>query len=279
MTQSRRWIESLGLPRHEALLKRLVDHAEREPRIRFVELGCSVARGAGDELSDLDLGIGIADDAWPDALADLGAALRDLGNVVDVLEHEIDSWAGVPHRRFFVQYADGSQVDLVAMLASRRSGLPPGSVALHDADGRLAQPMEPRQRDADPDQVREWAFEGYLALLNMDKYLRRRSLWEALEQLHEARTMTWRLWAVATGIPFPAFGVTTVLDEPESLTPPRLEASVARLSYAELQASGTALLDVLRDVAPRASARVGAVHPDGMAEFVARRWSSPYAGT
>ena len=279
MTDSSRWIETLGLPRHQALLEGLVDHARRDPRIRFVELGCSVARGAGDELSDLDLGIGVADESWPEALGDLGAALRDLGTVVDVLEHEIDSWAGVPHRRFFVQYADGSQVDLVAMLASRRPGLPPGSVALHDADGRLAQPMEPRQRDADSDQVREWAFGAYLALLDMDKYLRRRSLWEALEQLHEARTMAWRLWAVAEGTAFPAFGVTAVLDEPDARMPPGLEHTVARLSDAELRASGAALLRLLRDLGPRASARAGAVHPDGMAGFVDRRWNGRYAGT
>jgi predicted nucleotidyltransferase len=270
----RRWIESLGLPRHEALLERLVDHAQRDPRIRFVELGCSVARGAGDELSDLDLGIGIADESWPETLGDLGAALRDLGTVVDLLEHEIDSWAGVPHRRFFVQYEDGSQVDLVAMLASRRPGLPPGSVALHDADGRLALPMEPPQREAEPDQVREWAFEGFVALLNVDKYLRRRSLWEALEQLHEARTLAWRLWAVAEGIPFPAFGVTAVLDEPEARTPPGLERTVAALSDPELRASGAFLLRLLREIGPRASARARAVHPDGMAAFVDRRWTT-----
>ena len=267
------WIASLGLPGQQALLERLVEVARSDPRIRFVELGCSVARGAGDELSDLDLGIGIADDAWPEALEDLGAALRGLGPVADVLEHEIDSWAGVPHRRYFVQYADGMQVDLVAMPASQRPGLPPGSVALHDADGRLEKPMEPRQRDATAEQVREWAFEAYVALLNMDKYLRRASPWEALEQLHGARTLAWRLWAAAEGIEFPAFGLTAVLDEPEPRTPPGLEATVAGLNDAELRASGAALLRIVAEVAPRASARTGAAHPDGMAAFVASRWS------
>jgi hypothetical protein len=192
--------------------------------------------------------------------------------VADVLEHEMDSWAGVPHRRYFVQYTDGMQVDLVAMPASQRPGLPPGSVALHDADGRLEMPMEPRQREATAEQVREWAFEAYVALLNMDKYLWRGSLWEALEQLHGARTLAWRLWAVAEGIDFPSFGLTAVLDEPNGGPPTGLDRTVAGLSEHHLRHAGAALVGILDDVGRGAAARAGAVHPDGMADFVNRRW-------
>lgn len=279
LTDADDWIDSLSLPRQARLLRELVAHARSDARVRFVELGCSVARGAGDELSDLDLGIGIDDDAWPDALADLADGLRRMGEPVDVLDHEIGSWAGVPHRRYFVQYADGTQIDLVVMPASKRDGMPPGSVALHDADGRLAKRSSPRQARATAEEVREWAFEAYVALMNMDKYLRRGSAWEALEQLHQARTLTWRLWAVAQEVPFPAFGLTAVLDADGIGTPTGLEATVVRLSSGELREAGAALLRVLPHVGLRASARAGASYPDGMASFVARRWEEDDGGS
>lgn len=273
-TEIESWLASLGLPRHERLLRDLVAHATRDRRVRFIELACSVARGAGDELSDLDLGIGIDDNAWPSALDDLSVALRLLGEPIDVLEHEMTSWAGRPHRRYFIQFADLVQVDLVAMPASTRGGLPPGSIAIYDPDGRLASPMSPPQEHATPADVREWAFEAYVALMNMDKYLRRGSPWEALEQLHVGRTLTWQLWAVARGIPFPAFGLTAVLDADGAETPPGLQATVAGLSPDQLRFGGAALLPLVTDIARRACERIGAAHPDAMAAFVAGRWSS-----
>ncbi|HEX2221145.1 MAG TPA: nucleotidyltransferase domain-containing protein [Candidatus Limnocylindria bacterium] len=271
-TDTEAWIDSLRLPRHAHLLRELVAYARRDERVRFIELGCSVARGAGDELSDLDLGIGIDDGAWPGALEDLADGLRAMGEPVDALEHEIDSWAGVPHRRYFVQFADLTQIDLVAMPASTRDGMPPGSVAVYDADGRLAKRSSSRRQRATADEVREWAFEAHVALMNMDKYLRRRSLWEALEQLHQARTLAWRLWAVARDVPFPVFGLTAVLDQDGVGAPPGLEKSVATLSAGALRQAGAALLRVLTDIGPVACARADAAHPDRMATFVARRW-------
>ena len=267
-----RWIASLNLPRHERLLRALLAHAVSEERIRFVELCCSVARGAGDELSDLDLGVGINDEAWPDALDGIGPALRAMGEPVDVLEHEMAAWAGAPHRRWFVQFADGTQLDLVAMPASRREGLPPNSVALYDPDGRLAKPMSPRLERATPDEVREWAFETCVALLNMDKYLRRGSLWEALEQLHAGRAHVWRLWAVVQAIGYPSFGLTSVLDEPDGGPPSSLERTVATLDADALRAAGSVLLDVLREVGPRACDAVGAAYPKPLETFVQRTW-------
>jgi hypothetical protein len=271
------WIDELSLPRHAALLRGLIRYADTDDAVRFVELGCSVARGAGDELSDLDLGIGIADEAWPAALDNLEAALRGLAPVADLLQHEIASWAGRPHRRFFVQYEDLTQIDLVAMPAAIRAGLPPGSVALYDADGRLASPIDPRQQWATAEDVREWTFEAFVALLNMDKYLRRSSAWEALEQLHQARTLVWRLWAVARQVPFATFGLTAVLDADAVGPPPGLEATVARLDVADLRRAGQALLRLLLQVGDAACERVGAVYPDGMGRVVAERWAATAA--
>jgi predicted nucleotidyltransferase len=269
--QGRAWLESLTLEPHATLLRRLVARVEGEPAFRFVELCCSVARGAGDESSDLDLGIGIADDAWPEALSLVRPVLAGLGDVVDALEHGIPEWGDVPHRRFFVQYRDGVQVDLVASPASRRNGMPAGSVALYDADGHLATTFTSSLETATPEAVREWAFLAWVALANLDKYLRRGSAWEALEQLHEARTHVWRLWAVVCEARYPAFGLTSVLDMTDPRTPPDLEATVATLDFEDLRRAGLALAAILDDVSGRATEVSGATAPSAMAAFTTSR--------
>lgn len=274
-SEARSWVDAVPMRRHRRLLHRVLDFAEREPRVRFVELCCSVARGAGDEHSDLDLGIGIRDDAWSDTLDALRGGVMEMGTVVDMLEHEMGSWRGIDHRRFLVHYADLPQLDLVAMLASRRTGLPPGSVALYDPDGRLGQVVTPQQARASAADVREWAFEAYVGLLNVDKYLRRGSAWEALEQLHQVRTYAWQLWAAAHGVSYPGFGVTAVLDADGLEPPPGLEASVPGLTEPELRAAGSRLVEILGEVAPSASARTNAEHPGELGALVARRWNEP----
>jgi hypothetical protein len=126
------WLRDLGLPRHERALRGLVAWAEREPVVRWLELGGSLAWGGQDQLSDLDVGVGLADKRWPDALAFVPPVLRDLGDVVEIWEHGIAEWGDVAHRRWFVQYRDGLQVDLVALPSGSRKGLPPTSLALYD---------------------------------------------------------------------------------------------------------------------------------------------------
>jgi hypothetical protein len=234
-----------------------------------------VARGAGDELSDLDLGIGVSDEAWPRALAPLAEMLRRLDDPIDVLEHEIEEWCGRPHRRFFVQYDTGLQLDLVAMQATARTGLPPGSIALYDPDGRLAEPMAVTTHNASAADVTEWTWLAWIALGDLDKYLRRGSAWEALDRLHDARSLTWRLAAVAAQLPYPRFGLTTLLDG-EGPLPDGIEASVAGLDPGALQTAALALAGVLAAVSEAAATVVGGVPPRAMAAYVGqrlRRWA------
>src|ERR671914_413217 len=51
------WLDALRarLPGHAALLDALIAICRSDVRIRLLELQCSIARGAGDELSDLDV--------------------------------------------------------------------------------------------------------------------------------------------------------------------------------------------------------------------------------
>ncbi|MGH2402660.1 MAG: hypothetical protein ACRDE6_08095, partial [Candidatus Limnocylindria bacterium] len=107
------WLEALRarLPRHAELLHALVDLCRDDARVRVLELQCSIARGAGDELSDLDLGMAVVDDEWQGVADELPARLRRLAPTVDLLVHTIPEWGSRPHRRLFVQYADGRQLD------------------------------------------------------------------------------------------------------------------------------------------------------------------------
>jgi hypothetical protein len=243
---------------HRQVIDGLLAFAAADPRYRFVELCCSAARGAADELSDLDLGLGVADDAWPAASDAILPGLREVGEVVDALEHRIPEWGNRPHLRVFVQYASGPQLDLVALPADSRAGLPPGSVALYDPDGRLARPMDPPIRHATAADVAEWTFLGWVALLDLDKYLRRGSVWEALERLHEARDHVWRLIAVAAGVEYPAYGITSLLDAPgEPAIPDGMGETTAPLDPARLSAAALALAGRLEEASAAAGRELG----------------------
>ena len=75
---ARRWLAAMPgqVAGQRSLLESLITAAEGEPAFRWVELGGSLARGAGDELSDIDAGLGIADDGWDAGLAAAAAAVR-----------------------------------------------------------------------------------------------------------------------------------------------------------------------------------------------------------
>jgi hypothetical protein len=245
-------------PAQRQVLDGLLTFVEADARFRFVELCCSAARGAADELSDLDLGLGVRDDAWPDATAAIAPELRRIGDVVDALEHRIPEWGERPHLRVFVQYASGPQIDLVALPADSRKGLPPGSVALYDPDGRLAKPMEPPIRHATAADVAEWIFLGWVALLDLDKYLRRGSVWEALERLHEARGYAWRLIAVANRVEYPAYGITSILDAPGNpAIPAEMGETAATPDVGQLTRAGRAMAGRLEVASEAASNAIG----------------------
>jgi hypothetical protein len=268
------WLDGLEpeLARQAALLRRLLGEVEADPRWRVLELQCSVARGAGDADSDLDTGIGVDDDAWPAALEDLDELLvRGLGPVVDALRHRIAGWGDRPHERWFVQYADGTQLDLVATPVSSLRGRVPDAVVLHDPDGHLARPYRPAVLRATAADVREWTLLGWSALADAAKYLRRRSVWEALDRLNEARALALRLWAVDQGVDYPVFGLTSLLDEPGATLPDGLDATVARADWDELHGAALACADLLDRAAGRARATLGAGGATPMAAYVRRR--------
>jgi hypothetical protein len=256
-----------ALPASLAVQKRLLDGLLRavtaDDRWEWLELGCSVAAGRADELSDLDLGLGYTDEA---ALSTVDGILRGLGTVVDV---SAQPYAGMP--RWWVQYADGGQIDLVALPAADRRGLPPDSVALLDRAGRLATPYEPSVLRAAPDDPRNWLLDGWEALSNVAKYVRRGSLLEALDQVHRARGRVFQLWAAGGGVPYPAFGLTSLLDEPEPSLPAGIEETYAGPERAAVLAAALATARLLR----RAGTRADSDLDTPLSDYVTRRLSTP----
>ncbi len=193
-----------------------------------------MARGGADEHSDLDTRIWIGDNDFDAALADLPSLARAVGATLDILFER----PGSPF--LFVQFADGVQLELLARRASEAKGRFPGEVVLVDRDGLLQHPCEP----APPWDVNLWLGWAWMHLFDVDKYLRRGSLWEALTKLDEARTLLLRHHAAQTGIPDPEFGLTSILDFNGTL-PERLEETVARLDAADLRRAGHVCAELL----------------------------------
>lgn len=268
----RTWVESLpsNLARHRVLLLDLLDAFECDPRWRWLELGCSVAGGRADIWSDLDLAAGVEEDSWPEALDDLVELLGRLGDVVDVLRHRLSEMADKPHQRIFVQYADGVQIDLVAVPAQLPKGTQPENVILHDPGGLRIETWDSSFLQPDAATACQWAFLGYVALLDVMKYLRRNSLWEARERLEQARTEVWRLWATGEELRYPVYGLTSVPDVAGVGKPPGIEATIASLDRVELFQAALACAALLDRTAGLAVAVVGGEVPGGIAGFVRR---------
>lgn len=232
----RAWIN--GLPRvvaaQAAVLLRLLEATEADSRIRAFRLRGSVARGTADKYSDLDTRIWIGDDQYEAALADLPNLVRSIGPTLDILFET----PGSPY--LFVQFADGVQLELSSGRVSEASGRDHGVVVLLDRDGLWEQPYQPTpawEQDL-------WLGWAWIALFDIDKHLRRDSLWEALTTLEKARSLLLCHHAAETGMRDPEYGVTSVLDYGGEL-PEGLESTVAGLDAAEIRRAAFACAELL----------------------------------
>lgn len=280
----RAWLGALPgeLAAQRRVMAGLVDRCESWPWVTSLLVGCSLGRGAADSLSDIDAALGVdaergeAGDGRVRATeAAVAAALQELGDLVDVLRHRTAS----PGQRIFAQYADGTQLDLAVVAQAeidnrRRDGGAPDFVSLYQASaapGAIAGGTQPPAAYAvTGDQVREWAFLGWVALIDTDKYLRRGSLWEAHNRLHEARHRIWALWAAAQGAMYPRHGLSQVLDHDPGNLPPGVESTVAGLDAADLRRAARASTGVLATVSASAARRHPAGLPTAMAAYVTR---------
>ncbi len=247
------------LPRHAALLDSMSDVVARDDRWRFLEVGCSLGAGGGDELSDIDAGVGYDGISATDLYDAARAFAVQIGVPVDLVVHRMD---GRPDDvcRVAAEYADGLQLDLVLMPADGRRGLPDRSIAVVDKDQRLGVVITPPVRLPPSVEVaREWVVLGWWAIATADKYVRRRSLFEALQAIDEARTHALRLWAAGRGVPYAAFGLTSLLDFPPFEVPDDLMATYAVPAGVDMVAAANrATADLLAGASASASAALGA---------------------
>jgi len=290
----RAWLATLPgeLAAQRRVMAGLVDRCEAWPLARSLLVGCSLGRGAADALSDIDAALGVDAErgqAGAERVATVeamvAAALPDLGPLIDVLRHRTgtaDQWA----RRIFAQFADGTQLDLTVIAQAdieirRRGGGAPDFIPLYqvsappdsrapDAQALADGGEPPAARAVTGDQVREWAFLGWCALIDADKYLRRGSLWEAHDRLHQARHHIWALWAAAHGALYPWHGLSQVLDHDPDNLPPDVESTVAGLDAADLYRAARASTQVLATVSAAAARRHPADLPTAMAGYVTR---------
>ena len=267
------WLAALRgrLPRHAELIDALLELSRADDRIRVLELQASIARGAGDALSDLDLGMAVRDEEWEHVADELPDRLRRIAPTVDLLSHPIPEWGTRPHRRLFVQYDDGRQIDLVVQPAASASGRVPGAVVLHDPDGRMTDERVVSVATATAADVRAWEVLAWESLANVAKYVERGSAWEALSRLDQARDLALRLWAVGEDVPYPLFGLTSLLDVDPPRLPAGLEATAARAELGELVSASRACAELLRNASSRARARVGGEPESPMAAWVSER--------
>lgn len=284
----RRWLASLPseLSAQRHVMAGLLEFCVATPTVTSLVVGCSIGRGAADELSDIDGALAIAaprGQAGAAQVREMEAAvvalLPSLEAVVDVLRHQVGR-PGQFGRRIFAQFADRTQLDLavIAEPEVRRGSAGPDFVTLYHT------PYEPIEDSAAADacagyqappadqvtaeQVREWAFHGWCALIDLDKYLRRGSLWEAHHRLNEARDQIWALWAAATGAIYPWHGLSQVLDNDPDQLPPGIDETVAGLDSAALRRAAAASTTVLTHASVAAAQRHPADLPTAMACYV-----------
>jgi len=271
-----RWIEELpaGLAAQRDLLRGLLAFSRADPDVTWLVVGCSLARGAGDWLSDIDAAVGVVDEQLPAAFPRVRSAVDGLGELVESFHHQLPGLA-LTHERVFAQYADRSQLDLVVYPATVFAGSIPNVVVLYDPEDLLAVPVAPDAGVPDagapvavpPEQVREWAFLGWCAPADLGKYVRRGSRWEALERLHEARAQLWQLWAAVRGVPQPQYGLTSVLDYAAGL-PEGIEETVPGLDVGSLLAAGLRVAELLGEVGGQLGEEQRAALPSAMGSFV-----------
>jgi len=253
-----RWLRSLPkeLAPHREVMLGLMREAERDPGIRVLVVGCSIGRGAADELSDVDAMYAVVDTAWNDALRDSAGVVRRVGDVIDMHQQIIDpaNRELPPYQHTFAQYASGVQLDLVVALARERQAPRPDWIVLYDPDGRIV--GEAKSTAATEEHVRQWMHIALVHLSACAKYLTRGSLWEANTQLDAARAELWRLWAVAERIADPQYGLTAVLDAPDAPMPDNIEATVAGLDRRALRSAAMSCGELLVWTWPRAISAV-----------------------
>ena len=264
MVDGRHWLNGLPpeLGPQRRLLEGLLNWCEDDIDARWLTVGCSLERGNADPLSDLDVAIGIREAAFERALPRVREAVGHLGDLVEAFDYLMP--LSFPLHRFFAQYRDRTQVDLTVGCAP--AAYIPRSIVLYAPDG-IVHVLGDAVLDPNADEVRTWACRGWEALVNVGKYLRRGSYWEALSQLEQARDHLFRLWALTEQVSQARYGVTALIDAGVSL-PPGIERSLPGSTLEGLLAAARYLAEMLTELQRRLGKGNPYELPHAFADFV-----------
>jgi hypothetical protein len=258
------WLDQLPLElgAQRRLLGRLLAWCRQDDDVRWLTIGCSFERGNADRLSDVDVAMGVKEEHFEEALGRVRHVMGTVGDLVESFDYLIPHSS--PLRRFFAQYSDRTQIDLT--LGFDPLVHIPRSVVLYDPEHAVHvvgdEVLAPK-----PDEVRLWACQGWEALVNVGKYLRRSSFWEALGQLDEARANLFRLWALAEKVPQACYGVTAIIDGGATM-PPGIDESLPGAGLTGLLGAARYLAEELTELQRRLGRNESYQLPDAFADFV-----------
>ncbi len=252
------WVDDLSarLPRHGGLVRALRDAIADDDRWRWFDVACSLGAGGGDAWSDIDAAAGYSDVLDVDEASALARELvTGVGEAVDVLVHAMEGWPP-DLRRVAVEYTNGVQLDLVVMPAPQMSGLRDREVGIVDKDGDLSgNAISQLYGPPDVDVALEWTMTAWWWVSDIAKYLQRDSPFEAAERIALVRNEALKLFAAAHDVPYPGFGLTSLLDYEPFALPPKLTdtypAPTDRTSLIAASRNVAELLDECVDLAAR----------------------------
>jgi hypothetical protein len=264
------WLDSLPeeMAGHARVLRSVTSIATQDERIRALQVQGSIGRRTADRLSDLDVGMVVADSAWPAILDEIPALVGRLGLVVDAHfqytpgPENPELITGI---RCIVIFDDGIQLDLVVLPGRNVFGSGPEGRTLLDRDDVL-RPSEHPMRLADPPTISKWSFLGWQAMTEAAKYLERGKPVAAAEWLNPARQTAISCWAAAFGLDYAGFSIMAApqlggaVPWPEGLertyAGPQQEAvHEALMELAALQERVDRLLEIRLMIPPRPLAR------------------------
>ena len=200
------WLDELepAMAGHATILRRLVAKARKDPRLRALQVQGSIGRGTADTLSDLDVGLVVAEDQWAVVAAEMPRLVGGLGDVVDEHYHFLPSNQAPEVFKAWAHFRDGIQLDLLLIPTSRILGSGPDGRTLLDRDGILVRTDHPMRR-SDAAAVADWAFLVWQNLTEVAKYAERGRPAGAAEWLNSARQATISCWAAAHELEYAGF--------------------------------------------------------------------------
>jgi predicted nucleotidyltransferase len=266
------WLDDLPeeLASHAQVLRRLLAEVEPDVRVRALQIQGSLGRGTADKSSDLDIGMVVTDEVWPEIAGEMPALVNRLGEVADDYYQFVPGPENPDVFRAWALLSDGIQIDLLLMPSSLLLGSGPDGRTLLDRDSRLLRTDHPMRVTA-PADIAKWAFLCWQNIAEAVKYLERDRPLAAAEWLNSSRQATISCWAAAHGLEYAGYANVAAARLGVSCPwPDGLEKTYSRPEVGAVLASATALADLQERTDSMLSERLG-IPPRPLARWVVDR--------